>query len=107
MPQARHWPLPTAHENFGHVVPEALARACPVLLPDTTPWTPVLADGGGWVVPSREPGDWATAISEIARADGSQRLQARRRAAQAYDRWAAVRPTASVFDLLEEAPTPR
>lgn len=92
--------LPTAHENFGHVIPEALARACPVLVPDTTPWTPVVAGGGGRVVASREPTDWAAAIDALTDAGRAGRHAARVAAAAAYDRWAATRPTHSVFDLL-------
>lgn len=92
--------LPTAHENFGHVIPEALARACPVLVPDTTPWTAVIAGGGGRVVASREPSDWAAALTALATAPADERHAARVAAAAAYDRWAATRPTGSVFDLL-------
>lgn len=92
--------LPTAHENFGHVIPEALARACPVLLPDTTPWTHVVAAGGGRIVPSLAPADWAQVLSNWARRSAHQRWDARIRAARAYDEWAATSPRESVFDLL-------
>ncbi|MFT7612559.1 MAG: glycosyltransferase involved in cell wall biosynthesis [Parvicellaceae bacterium] len=30
--------LPTLHENYGHVIVEALAMGCPVLVSDQTPW---------------------------------------------------------------------
>lgn len=93
--------LPTAHENFGHVVPEALARGCPVLLPDTTPWSAALTSGGGRLVPSREPDDWAAAVTSMATTTAEDRLLARHGAARAYDAWAAARPTHSVFDLLD------
>ena len=37
--------LPTASENFGHIIAEALSVSCPVMCPDTTPWTPWLRQG--------------------------------------------------------------
>jgi glycosyltransferase involved in cell wall biosynthesis len=43
--------LPTLGENFGHVVVEAWAAACPVLISDRTPWRDLAADGVGWDLP--------------------------------------------------------
>jgi len=43
--------LPTLGENFGHVVAEALAEGCPVLLSDQTPWNGVQEAGAGWAFP--------------------------------------------------------
>lgn len=91
--------FPTAHENFGHVVAEALATSCPVLLADVTPWTPVLRDGGGALVGSLEPADWAAAIDGWAAADPAQRLARRQGAGRAYDDWQSRRVRTSVFDL--------
>lgn len=91
--------FPTAHENFGHAIAEALAASCPVLLADVTPWTLALRDGGGRIVPSLEPADWATELCEWARADPSERFRRRLAAGRAYDAWHARRPTSSVFDL--------
>lgn len=79
--------FPTAFENFGHVIAEALSVGCPVLAPDTTPWTPRLADGAGGVVASREPAAWAERIRDWARADAAARTARREAAADAYDRW--------------------
>lgn len=91
--------FPTAHENFGHAVAEALAASCPVLLADVTPWTRVLAAGGGRVVPSLEPGDWAAALREWATATPRERRQRRLAAGRAYEQWHARRPRESVFEL--------
>ncbi|WP_226344408.1 glycosyltransferase [Agilicoccus flavus] len=92
--------FPTAHENFGHTIAEALSVGCPVLLPDTTPWSPVLRSGGGEVVGSREPADWARALQDRARRSPDERRAERARVADAYDAWQAGRNHASVFDLM-------
>lgn len=95
--------LPTAHENFGHVIPEALATGCPVLLPDTTPWTGLIRrHRAGAVVESRDPAAWGRALSRLAGRDEAARSLERERAANAYDAWAGDRSTRSVFDLLFE-----
>ncbi len=53
--------LPTFGENFGHVVPEALAAGCPVLLSDRTPWGDLENHGAGWTLPLR----WPEAFREV------------------------------------------
>ncbi|WP_144721397.1 glycosyltransferase [Agrococcus jejuensis] len=79
--------FPTAFENFGHVIAEALSVGCPVLAPDTTPWTPRLDAGAGGVVDSLEPAAWADRIRAWASADATERTTRREAAADAYDRW--------------------
>lgn len=97
--------LPTANENFGHVVPEALATGCPVLVPDTTPWSAAItAHGAGAVVGSREPMAWAAELSHWVARDGGAREAACAAAADAYDAWAAGRSDRSVFDQLTPSP---
>jgi glycosyltransferase involved in cell wall biosynthesis len=43
--------LPTWAENFGHVICEALAAGCPVLISDQTPWRNLETEGVGWDIP--------------------------------------------------------
>ena len=43
--------LPTASENFGFVILEALLAGCPVLISDQTPWRDLPAKGIGWDIP--------------------------------------------------------
>jgi glycosyltransferase involved in cell wall biosynthesis len=43
--------FPTLSENFGHVVQEALAAGCPVLVSDTTPWRGLEEARAGWDLP--------------------------------------------------------
>lgn len=94
--------FPTAHENFGHTIAEALSVGCPVVLPDTTPWTATLRGGGGEVIDGHDPQVWARAITGWA-ALSSEELRGRReRAAEAYDAWASSWPSESVFDVVAE-----
>jgi glycosyltransferase involved in cell wall biosynthesis len=62
---AHHFFLfPTLGENFGHVIPEALAAGCPVLLSDQTPWQDFAEQGVGWVIPLAEDKQWIEAIQQ-------------------------------------------
>lgn len=54
--------LPTLNENFGHVVLEALAAGCPVLLSDNTPWRDLAEKGVGWDIRLDEMKAWETAL---------------------------------------------
>lgn len=55
--------LPTRGENFGHVIVEAWAAGCPVLVSDRTPWRQLRPNGIGWDVPL-EHDAWIAAIGE-------------------------------------------
>jgi glycosyltransferase involved in cell wall biosynthesis len=46
--------FPTFGENFGHVIFEALAAGCPILLSDQTPWRGLQEKGCGWDFPLSE-----------------------------------------------------
>lgn len=47
--------LPTLGEGYGHVIYEALASGCPVLISDQTPWRDLEKEGVGWDIPLNEP----------------------------------------------------
>ncbi|WP_413466826.1 glycosyltransferase [Microbacterium sp. LRZ72] len=96
--------MPTAGENFGHVIAEALSAACVVVTTPMTPWTKVLQAGGGVVIGDRSPNRWRLEIEQLARATRSERLSLRESAAQAYDKWAASPSETHVWALaLEKA----
>ncbi len=40
--------LPSPSENFGFVVPEALARGVPVIATEGAPWSSLNAEACGW-----------------------------------------------------------
>ncbi|MEB3266331.1 MAG: glycosyltransferase [Cyanobacteriota bacterium] len=72
--------LPTLHENFGHVIIEALAAGTPVLTSDQTPWTDLPAEGAGWVCRLDDPASFDAAVLELARLPWAERQQQRQRA---------------------------
>jgi glycosyltransferase involved in cell wall biosynthesis len=50
--------LPTFNENYGHVIVEALANGCPVILSDQTPWLGLEEKGIGWDISLSEEKQW-------------------------------------------------
>ncbi|RLK22460.1 glycosyltransferase involved in cell wall biosynthesis [Micromonospora sp. M71_S20] len=92
--------MPTLGENFGHVIAESLAAACPVLCSDRTPWTPVLTGGGGSVVSDLTAAAWAAEIDRWAARTPEQRHDARLAAADAYRRWRSTVARESILDVM-------
>jgi glycosyltransferase involved in cell wall biosynthesis len=71
--------LPSRGENFGHIVVEAWAAGCPVLVSDLTPWRNLAEDGVGWDLPlvcER----WVEALQRCAAMTNADRLMIRTRA---------------------------
>jgi glycosyltransferase involved in cell wall biosynthesis len=95
--------LPTAGENFGQVIAEALSASTPVMCTPTTPWSDVLRSGGGVIVSDREPESWAMALTAFAALSPKERQQAKRRAGEAYEAWQQRERPPHVFELLRTA----
>jgi len=93
--------FPTAGENFGHVIAEALSVGCPVVSARDTPWTEILERGGGQVVDSLRPRDWRRAIDGFLELTRDERLAMRLTAAREYDAWRGEQKGPHVFELLE------
>lgn len=64
--------LPTRGENFGHVIYEALAAGCPVLISDQTPWNSVNQHGAGWAISLEHPQRFRDCISRMVLLDDSE-----------------------------------
>lgn len=89
--------LPTAGENFGHVIAEAMAASCIVTTTPYTPWTEILNSGGGVIVPDRSDTAWGSAIHTLASEDPTARQARRQKIAHAYNSWAARAPSPNVW----------
>lgn len=54
--------MPTTGENFGHVIFEALAAGCPVIISDQTPWKDLEEKQIGWDISLEDTGQFAKII---------------------------------------------
>jgi len=61
--------FPTLGENYGHVICEALAAGCPVLISDQTPWRNLEAEGVGWDIPLGETERFQAALQQCVDGD--------------------------------------
>lgn len=100
MADADAFVFPTAGENFGHVVAEALSMSCPVIASDHTPWSPVLQGGGGIVVKDDAPESYAMVIGQFIRNGEDCWDHASREAGVAFARWAKESRAPHLFELL-------
>jgi glycosyltransferase involved in cell wall biosynthesis len=61
--------FPTHGENYGHVIYEALASGCLVLISDQTPWRDLEEEGVGWALPLADPKRFEAALQQCIDAD--------------------------------------
>lgn len=54
--------MPTLGENFGHIILESLAAACPVIISDQTPWKNLADKKAGWDIPLADAGSFVAQI---------------------------------------------
>lgn len=91
--------LPTEQENFGHAIAESLSAGCPVFIADVTPWSEVIRNGGGVIVPSRDPADWHEALAKFCSLSAEQRYARKLAAGGAYEEWRVQQDGPSIFQL--------
>jgi glycosyltransferase involved in cell wall biosynthesis len=95
--------LPTLGESFGHVIGEAMASGCPVLISDRTPWRNLEAEGVGWDIPLHETERFRSVLQQCVDGD-SEWLAALSSRAQDYAVKRArdpitIEPTRKLFKL--------
>lgn len=91
--------FPTAGENFGHVIAEALSQSCPVICSVHTPWTSSLNNGGGATVHPNSPEAWREAIEKFISTSGPEFQNAATSAGQAYNQWRNEDKGRHIFEL--------
>lgn len=96
--------FPTLSENFGHVVAESLAAACPVICSDRTPWTAVLADGGGQVIASPTSATLGPVLKKWANMSRRELVESSRAAHDAFLRWSSELDESHILDLALRRP---
>jgi len=79
--------LPTAGENFGHAIFEALSSGAPALISDQTPWRQLGARRAGWDLPLANQSAWIEAIESFARLPEAERVVYRKAATAAARKW--------------------
>jgi glycosyltransferase involved in cell wall biosynthesis len=91
--------LPSPSENFGFVVPEALARGVPVIATQGAPWSSLSAEDCGWWIPVGHEPLAATLADALSRPPDTlhEMGQRGRRFARAHFTWQAV--TGSMLKL--------
>jgi glycosyltransferase involved in cell wall biosynthesis len=92
--------FPTMGENFGHVIAESLSASCAVLCSDQTPWTPVLAAGGGVALHAPTATSVAEIVREIADLTPEHRHAMRIRAGEAYRMWRRQTSDENILDRM-------
>lgn len=68
--------MPSAGENFGHTMLEALSAGRPLLISDRTPWRGLEQDRSGWDLSLDQPERFTEAVEQLSAMDRTE-----------YDRW--------------------
>lgn len=79
--------LPTKGENFGRSIAEALSVGCPVMIPPTTLWTPLVKRGAGWLIDADDPDRLADALRALGAMTPAERSAIRATALSEYSAW--------------------
>jgi glycosyltransferase involved in cell wall biosynthesis len=61
--------FPTRGENYGHVIAEALASGCCLVISDQTPWRNLEERGIGWDLPLNDEGAWVAVLERCVAMD--------------------------------------
>jgi glycosyltransferase involved in cell wall biosynthesis len=85
--------MPSAGENFGHTMLEALCAGRPLLISDRTPWKKLEQERAGWDLPLDHPEVFTQAIDRLCAMDR-----------QEYDTWSAGAATMGARYLADATP---
>lgn len=91
--------FPTYFENFSHAIAESLSVSTPVISPDTTPWTTLLANGGGRIIGDNPGTTLSDILLEISSYSPEELLAFRKSSGQAYNAWRQKTAEKHIFEL--------
>jgi len=92
--------LPTLHENYGHVIAEALSAGCPVLISDQTPWNEIEQFGAGWALALEDRMSFTRVLNQVCAMDESDFSAQLERVADYMRQHTAKSETAALFSAL-------
>lgn len=72
MSERHFFVLPTLGENYGHVVVEAAASGCPVVISDRTQWSSLGTEKVGWDIPLERPTEWNSVLQACVDMDSDE-----------------------------------
>ena len=81
--------LPTLGETFGHVIAEALAAGCPVIISDTTPWQDLASWPAGWALSLSDTARWTSVLQHCVDMDEEVHRSLRIGSQQCMADWAS------------------
>ncbi|MFF3855561.1 glycosyltransferase [Micromonospora sp. NPDC002575] len=90
--------FPTLGENYGHVILESLAAACPVVCSDETPFSDLITAAGGEVVRPLTVARLTTVLDRLAARSAGERAEAKETAGRQFRLWRQRTQDLNVLD---------
>lgn len=81
--------LPTRGESFGHIIAEALASGCPLIISDRTPWINLEEKGIGWDLPLDNKNKWIDTLKHCINLDNDSYSNLAANARNYLNQWLA------------------
>jgi glycosyltransferase involved in cell wall biosynthesis len=81
--------LPTEGESFGHIIAEALASGCPLIISNRTPWINLEEKGIGWDLPLEDKNKWLDTLRYCINLDNREYLELATNARNYLKEWLA------------------
>lgn len=81
--------LPTQGESFGHIIAEALASGCPLIISDRTPWVNLEEKGIGWDLPLDNKDKWIDTLNHCINLDNETYSNLATNARNYLNKWLA------------------
>lgn len=81
--------LPTQGESFGHIISEALASGCPLIISDRTPWINLKEKGIGWDLPLDNKNEWIDILNYCSSLDNDTYSNLAMNARNYLNKWLA------------------